>query len=158
MASKIAADWKITPRAYSSSSRSHNNLVVSAILIAALIHLMRAQETRYRAGYERYSDFGVYKHVYPPFNLSQSLEDCTPTENTTCPLFVGVMFSFSSVFNTSGAVLGVQIALDQINDNPNMLPGYKLHYAVLDSKVSLLTDILFGLFQLLHGNNKYFTS
>jgi len=132
-----------TPRVHSSCSRGDNARRLFAVLFAvALIHLVQAQETRYRAGYAKFPDFGVYKHVYPPFNLSQSLEDCTPTENSTCPLFVGAMFSFGSIFNSSGALLGIQIALDQINDNPNMLPGYKLHYAVLDSQVSRVRCIM----------------
>lgn len=92
-----------------------------------------AQESRYN--YEEHSNFGVYKHVYPPVDITRDVRNCTPNETVTCPLFVAVMLSFGSVFNSSGSLLGVQIALDQINDNPTMLPGYKLHYLLKDSQV-----------------------
>ncbi len=36
-------------------------------------------------------------------------------------------------------VPGVQVALDQINSDPTMLPGYTLHYTLVDSKV-IFTD------------------
>lgn len=132
---KSCLDGHCFPQRSLQSPLTGSPLLFSFIILATFISTVMAQESRYREGYAKYPDFGVYKHVYPPFNLSQNIENCTPSENTTCPLFVAVMLSFGSIFNSSGALLGVQIALDQINDDPNILPGYRLHYAVMDSQV-----------------------
>jgi hypothetical protein len=43
-------------------------------------------------------------------------------------------FSYEEYFG-GGVVPGVQYALDQINADPNLLPGYSLHYTLTDSKV-----------------------
>ena len=45
------------------------------------------------------------------------------------------MLSFGGGFASVAAVPGVQIALDLINANPNLLPGYTLHYSLSDSQV-----------------------
>lgn len=98
------------------------------------ISSVSAQESRYN--YSELSNFGVYQHVYPPTNIALDVKNCIPNETVTCPLFVAVLLSFNgSVYNGSGNLLGVQIALDQINDNPTMLPGYRLHYVLKDSQV-----------------------
>ncbi len=51
-------------------------------------------------------------------------------------LYFGLMQSFGGGFSASGTVPGVQVALDQINADPAMLPGYTLHYTLSDSQVS----------------------
>ena len=61
-----------------------------------------------------------------------------PLENKTdrrTPIVFGLIVSFGGSFNSSGAVPGVRMALDQINNNTNLLPGYSLHYALSDSQV-----------------------
>ena len=37
---------------------------------------------------------------------------------------------------SSGALAGVQAALDEINSRDDLLPGYTLHYTLTDSKVN----------------------
>ncbi len=66
------------------------------------------------------------------------------TEDGTKHLNFGLMqvltlfgFDISTVY-----VPGVQVALDQINDDPTMLPGYTLHYTLVDSKVSFFPGIV----------------
>ena len=61
-----------------------------------------------------------------------------PLENKTdghTPIVFGLIVSFGGSFNSSGAVPGVRVALDQINNSSNLLPGYSLHYTLSDSQV-----------------------
>ena len=80
---------------------------------------------------------GPYIQVYPPVDLSQDQQSCSPQNSSTgtCPLYIGLMMSFGGDYDSSGSIPGVQLALDQINADPNLLPGYTLHYTLLDSKV-----------------------
>ena len=58
------------------------------------------------------------------------------TDNTTTePLFFALILSFGGGFNSSHMIPGVQLALDRINQDPQMLPGYTLHYTLTDSQV-----------------------
>ena len=63
-----------------------------------------------------------------------------PSETTGDPesrhLYFGLMQSFGGGYDGSRNYLGVQVALDQINNDSTMLPGYTLHYTLSDSKVS----------------------
>ena len=51
------------------------------------------------------------------------------------PLFIGLMLSFGGGFVSAAAIPGVQIALDLINEDEYLLPGYTLHYSISDSQV-----------------------
>ena len=106
------------------------------ILLTVLLLPCLAQESRYA---EEYTDFynGPYRQVYPPADITQDIGNCTPSATTRCPLYVVYMSSFGGAFASAGSIPGVQIALDQINDDPFMLPGYTLHYVLRDSQVSL---------------------
>ena len=66
-----------------------------------------------------------YLHIYPPVNES----------DTRTPLYFALLQSFGSEFNGSGTVAGLQVALDRINNDPTLLPGYSLHYTLTDSQV-----------------------
>ena len=66
-----------------------------------------------------------YLQIYPPVNESDPRK----------PLHFALLQSFSSVFNGSGSVAGLQVALDSINSDSNLLPGYSLHYMLTDSQV-----------------------
>jgi gamma-aminobutyric acid type B receptor len=46
------------------------------------------------------------------------------------------MLSFGGDYTSIGALPGVQIALDYINNEPSILPGYSLHYTLTDSQCS----------------------
>lgn len=80
--------------------------------------------------------FGPYKDIYPLVDITQDQLNCPRTENGTCPLYIGLMVSFGGEFDSSGVIPGVQLALDQINSDPSMLPGYTLHYTLRDTIVS----------------------
>ena len=94
-------------------------------------------------------DFGhlPYLEVYPSANLSRSQLDCTPQpaddNGTACPLYIALMMSFGSEYDSSGVIASVQYALDQINDDPYLLPGYSLHYTLTDTQVLKLTTVTY---------------
>ena len=70
----------------------------------------------------------AYLDVYP-----------SPSEfNQSIPLYFGLMLSVSGDHQSTGALAGVQAALDDINSRDDLLPGYSLHYTLTDSKVSQL--------------------
>ena len=50
-----------------------------------------------------------------------------------------------SQFDGSGSVAGVKVALDRINNDTTLLPGYTLHYTFADSKV-LKTSVALQLY------------
>ena len=50
-------------------------------------------------------------------------------------LYFALMMSFGGDYRSSGTIPGVQVALDQINSDPTLLPGYQLHYTLTDSQV-----------------------
>ena len=66
-----------------------------------------------------------YLDVYPPVN----------NNDTRTPLYFALLQSFGSKLNGSGSVAGLQVALDRINSDPTLLPGYTLHYTLTDSQV-----------------------
>jgi len=82
-----------------------------------------------------------YKHVYPLTNVSQS--SCIPDQalDQMCPLYLQLIMSFGGSFTSSGVVPAVQVALDQINRRADMLPGYTLHYTLLDSQVNCYVNV-----------------
>ena len=70
-----------------------------------------------------------YHQIYPPVNES---DDRTS-------LYFALVLSFGSevTYKSIGALPGVQIALDYINSQPSILPGYTLHYTLTDSQVAI---------------------
>ena len=66
--------------------------------------------------------------VYP--NATPSL-----SSGESFPLYFGLMLSLSGDQQSTGALAGVQAALDHINSRDDLLPGYSLHYTLTDSKV-----------------------
>ena len=66
-----------------------------------------------------------YLQVYPPVNESDG----------RTPLYFALMLSFGGQLTSIGALPGVQIALDYINSQSDILPGYSLHYTLTDSQV-----------------------
>ncbi len=76
---------------------------------------------------------GVFSPItYPDIN------DTNTCINATRRLYFGLLMSFDAEqFDGSGAIAGVNVALDRINRNCTLLPGYSLHYTVANSRVSL---------------------
>ena len=59
------------------------------------------------------------------------------TNSTT--LYFGLMLSLSGDDQSSGALAGVQAALDEINSRDDLLPGYSLNFTpIIDSKVIII--------------------
>ena len=105
-------------------------LSVTLVLAACLVQLSLGQ-----AQFD-----GKVFQVYPrPEDVS----------NGTTPLYFALMQSFSGGYRSSGGIPGLMVALDEINSNSTVLPGYSLHYTLSDNAVGLLknfTDcvLLFG--------------
>ena len=59
-------------------------------------------------------------------------------DGLSTPLYFGLMQAFSGEFSAGGAIGGIEVALDQINNLDTILPGYTLHYTLTDSKVVTL--------------------
>ena len=68
---------------------------------------------------------------FPPLNFSGS----DSVAGQPKPLVFGLIMSFGGNIDSSGAVPGVRVALDRINNDTSLLPGYTLHYALSDSRV-----------------------
>ena len=73
-----------------------------------------------------------YLQVYPAVNESDG----------HTPLYFALMLSFGGDFKSIGALPGVQIALDYINSEPSLLPGYSLHYTLTDSQVGIYINTI----------------
>ena len=59
------------------------------------------------------------------------------TTNSSLPLHFGLMLTLSGDQQSTGALAGVQAALDDINSRNDLLPGYSLHYTLTDSQVKM---------------------
>ena len=66
------------------------------------------------------------------FQVYPDLEDAP--EGTT-PLYFALMQSFSGGYVSAGGIPGLMVALDEINNNSDVLPGYSLHYTLSDNGV-----------------------
>ena len=70
-----------------------------------------------------------YLDVYPDPTDPQILQGRTP-------LYFALFQSLGGQFDGSGSVAGVKVALDRINSDMTLLPGYSLHYTLADSMVT----------------------
>ena len=69
------------------------------------------------------------------------------------PLYFGLIQSLGgpgSLYDGSGSVAGVKVALDRINNDTSILPGHTLHYTFSDSRVRMTLgwEKMLGLFCL----------
>ena len=82
------------------------------------------------------NDVGPYDDIYPFIDVTRDQQRCSVVENRTCPLYISLMVSFGGEFDGRGVIGGVQMALEEINSDPTMLPGYNLHYTLKPTVVS----------------------
>ena len=74
-----------------------------------------------------------YLEVYPNPKDPEVLKGRTPLHFALIQSLGGQY----SQFNASGSLAGVKVALDRINNDSSLLPGYTLHYTVANSQVQL---------------------
>ena len=65
---------------------------------------------------------------------ANSVVHATSPSNSSA-IYFGLMLSLSGDDQRSGALAGVQAALDEINSRDDLLPGYSLQYTPIDSVV-----------------------
>ena len=102
--------------------------LVCTLFITSTLHWTIAESAN--------EDIWPYLEVYPSIDATQDQLSCVPSENVTCPLYVAVTMSFGGEYLSSGVIGSIQYALDQINNDSSLLPGYSLHYTLADSRVS----------------------
>ena len=73
------------------------------------------------------SDLNAYglAHIYP---------NIVAANDSRVPLTLGLMLAFTGDYVTLGAIPGIQLAIDIVNDGA-LLSGYRLQYSLSDSKV-----------------------
>ena len=71
------------------------------------------------------------------FQVYPDLED---VPNGTTPLYFALMQSFSGGYVSAGGIPGLMVALDEINRNSTVLPGYSLHYTLSDNAVGIYNN------------------
>ena len=86
---------------------------------------------------------GVNSLSYDPADYLEVYPDPTDPEvlKGRIPLHFSLIQSLGgqfSQFDGSGALAGVKVALDRINNDSSLLPGYTLHYIVENSQVRLV--------------------
>ena len=82
-----------------------------------------------------------YLETYP------AVQQSNVSRNTT-PLYFGLIMSFpGGEFDSSGAIAGVRVALDRINNDTTVLPNHTLHYTLTNSSVSYVVGQLTILLQ-----------
>ena len=72
-----------------------------------------------------------YLEVYPDPRDPDVLKGRTPLYFSLIQSLGGPL----SQFDAAGSVAGVKVALDSINNDNSVLPGYTLHYTFADSQV-----------------------
>jgi hypothetical protein len=77
--------------------------------------------------------------VFPSKVNCYNLSNVFPATNSTT-LYFGLMLSLSGDDQSSGALAGVQAALDEINSRDDLLPGYSLNFTLTDSQVFMFID------------------
>jgi len=92
------------------------SLLVALVLATCLV----------QSSWEQVLHNGEVFRVYP------ALEDAP---NGTTPLYFALMQSFSGGYVSAGGIPGLMVALDEINSNSTVLPGYSLHYTLSDNAV-----------------------
>ena len=96
-----------------------NCICLITLLLCVVLKIINAEKSNLKVI--------AYADVYP--NVSQLLL------NKTGKLYFGLVLSLSGDQQSTGALAGVQAALDDINNRDDLIPGYSLHYTLTDSQV-----------------------
>ena len=107
-------------------------LIANTLLILTQLFILVFGEERSLS----WNSYSPYKQVYPDADIQQDPRNCSVSENGTCPLYIALMMAFDGDFITSGVIPGIQVAIDEINNDPSVLPGYTMHYTLMPTRVS----------------------
>ena len=111
------------------NQRPASRLSFTFFVFAALATAVSAQTDNESLVDSSPSPWPYYLQVYPGTDPSGE------TSVELKSLYFALMMSFGGDYRSSGTIPGVQVALDQINSDPTLLPGYQLHYTLTDSQV-----------------------
>ena len=111
------------------NQRPASRLSFTFFVFAALATVVSAQTDNESLVDSSPSPWPYYLQVYPGTDPSGE------TSVELKSLYFALMMSFGGDYRSSGTIPGVQVALDQINSDPTLLPGYQLHYTLTDSQV-----------------------
>lgn len=100
-------------------------------LLVFLIVLLSAHGVQCSLSY----DPDDYIEVYPDPRNPEVLRGRTP-------LYFSLIQAMTGPLATNGTVAGVKVALDRINNDSSLLPGYSLHYTLGDARVNLDSSYL----------------
>ena len=95
-------------------------LILGSAILLVSTYRVRSQSLSY--------DPDDYLEVYPDPRDPEVLQGRSP-------LHFALIQSLGRQFDGSGTLAGVKVALDRINDDSSLLPGYTLHYTFANSKV-----------------------
>jgi gamma-aminobutyric acid type B receptor len=72
-----------------------------------------------------------------------NLEDPYPPEDSDSrvPLYFSLIQSFSGQYISSYSLPGLQLALDLINEDETLLPGYSLHFVITDTECNKIAAL-----------------
>ena len=73
--------------------------------------------------------FSLAEIIHPPVNANDS----------RTPLYFSLIQASSGQSITVNSMVGLEVALDFINADPTLLPGYSLHYVFIDALVRVNT-------------------
>ncbi len=105
----------------------------SIITVSCFYFCISVSKAELEVPYSTYFD-----EVYPP--------DSDPD---TTPLYFGLVIGKESVVeNSDSLVSAVKLSLDAVNNHPNLLRGYSLHYTLTYTNVSTVYNII-----MLYSNN-----
>ncbi len=102
------------------------------IVPANTTEIIPSTRTSYNVEHEPTSS----EYYLPSTTASTATSDVQVTSDTRIPLYLSAYFTLGGAWDGSGILPAVEMALDHINENADVLPGYELKMVWNDTRVS----------------------